>query len=148
MKRLAKILGFFFVVQIGLWVAGRLAESNVQQDTDPESEAFSLATYVNGKQYASRTRKLRSGTVVTMLGGTDIDLTEAELDPAGATLRLKTRFGGVKVLVPDTWRVAMTGEAKSGENDMKVADPATLPEDAPRLSVMADTQFGGVLITT
>ena len=147
MKRLIKILGFFFVVQIGLWVAGRLAESNAQQDTDPESEAFSLATYVNGKQYASRTRKLRSGTVVTILGGTDIDLTEAELDPAGATLRLKTRFGGVKVLVPDTWRVAMTGEARNGENDMKVADPATLPEDAPRLSVMADTQFGGVLIT-
>ncbi|MBT8241362.1 MAG: hypothetical protein HKN80_12770 [Acidimicrobiia bacterium] len=148
MKRLVKILGFLFVVQAGMWLAGRLAESRAQQDIDPESEAFSLATYVNGKQYASRTRKLRSGTAVTVLGGTDIDLTEAELDPAGATLRLKTRFGGVKVLVPDTWRVDMTpGDAVTGENDLRVADPATLPEDAPRLSVMADTQFGGVLIT-
>ena len=82
-----------------------------------------------------------------MFGGTDIDLTGAELNPAGATLLLKTRFGGVKVLVPDTWRVDMTGEARNGENDMKVADPDTLPEDAPRLSVMADTQFGGLLIT-
>ena len=147
MKRLVKILGLVFVVQIGMWVAGRLAEGNAQQDTDPESEAFSLATYVNGKQYASRTRKLRSGTAITMFGGTDIDLTGAELDPAGATLQLKTRFGGVKVLVPDTWRVDMTGDAKNGENDLQVADPTTLPEDAPRLSVMADTQFGGVLIT-
>ena len=147
MKRLVKILGIVFVVQVGMWVAGRLAESNARQDTDPESEAFSLATYVNGKQYASQTRKLRSGTAVTMFGGTDIDLTGAELDPAGATLQLKTRFGGVKVLVPGTWRVDMTGDAKYGENDMKVADPATLSEDAPRLSVMADTQFGGVLIT-
>jgi predicted membrane protein len=148
MKRLAKILGFVFVVEAGLWVAGRLAERNARQDTDPNSENFSLATYVNGKRYASTTRKLHGGSAITMFGGTDIDLTGAELDPAGAAVLLKTRFGGVKVLVPDTWRVDMTGEAKHGQNDMKVADPATLPEDAPRLSVIADTRFGGVLITT
>ena len=148
MKRLVRIVGFLFVVQIGMWVAGRFAESNALQDNDPASEDFALATYVNGKQYASQARKLHSGTAVTMFGGTDIDLTAAELDPAGATLRLKTRFGGVKVLVPDTWRVEVTGEAKNGENDVRVADHATLAEDAPRLSVMADTQFGGLLITT
>lgn len=148
MKRLGKILAFVFVIQIGMWLVGRIAESNAQQDVDPESENFSLATYVNGKQYASSTRKLHSGSAVTMFGGTDIDLTGAELDPAGATLRLKTRFGGVKVLVPETWKVDVTGETKNGETDVKVTDPATLPEDAPRLSVMADTQFAGVLITT
>ncbi len=147
MKRLIKIVGFVFAIQIGMWVAGRIAESNAQQDTEPESESFALATYVNGKQYASKSHKLHSGSAVTVFGGTDIDLTGAELNPAGATLLLKTRFGGVKVLVPDTWRVDMTGEARNGENDMKVADPDTLPEDAPRLSVMADTQFGGLLIT-
>ncbi|MDH3538523.1 MAG: LiaF-related protein [Acidimicrobiia bacterium] len=148
MKRLVKILGIVFAVQIGLWVAGRIAESNTRQDTDPESEDFALATYVNGKQYTSRTGKLHSGTATTIFGGTEIDLTGADPDPAGATLRLKTRFGGVKVVVPKTWRVEMTGKARSGENDMRVADPATLAEDAPRLSVLADTQFGGVLITT
>lgn len=148
MKRLLKIVAIGMLVQVGLWVVGRIAEQNALQDTDPASEDFALATYVNGKQYASQARKLHSGTSVTMFGGTDIDLTAAELDPAGATLRLKTRFGGVKVLVPDTWRVEVTGEAKSGENDVRVADPATLTEDAPRLSVMADTQFGGLLITT
>ncbi len=148
MKRLGKILAFVFAVQIGMWLVGRIAESKAQQDTDPESENFLLATYVNGRQYASRARKLHSGAAVTMFGGTDIDLTGAELDPAGATLRLKTRFGGVKVLVPETWKVDVTGETKNGETDVKVTDPATLPEDAPRLSVMADTQFAGVLITT
>jgi len=148
MKRLLKIVAIGMLVQVGLWVAGRIAEQNALQDTDPASEDFALATYVNGRQYASQARKLHSGTSVTMFGGTDIDLTAAELDPAGATLRLKTRFGGVKVLVPDTWRVEVTGEAKNGENDVRVADPATLAEDAPRLSVMADTQFGGLLITT
>ena len=148
MKRLFKILAVLFAMQVGMWVAGRIAESRVEQDTDPESEDFALAAYVNGKQYSSRSAKLHSGSAVTVFGGTDIDLTGAELDPAGATLRLRTRFGGVKVLVPDTWRVEVTGEAKNGENDVRVTDPDTLPEDAPRLSVMADTQFAGVLITT
>ena len=148
MKRLFKILVVIFALQIGMWVAGRVAESNIEQDTDPESEDFSLAAYVNGKQYSSTSAKLHSGSAVTVFGGTDIDLTGAELDPAGATLRLKTRFGGVKVLVPDTWRVEVIGEAKSGENEVRVADPDTLGEDAPRLSVMADTAYGGALITT
>jgi len=148
MKRLTKILGFIFAVQIGMWLAGRIAEGKAAQDSDPLSEDFALATYVNGKQYASGSRKLHSGSAVTVFGGTDIDLTGAEPDPGGATLLLKTRFGGVKVLVSDAWRVDMTGEAWNGENDIRVTDPATLPEDAPRLSVMADTRFGGVLITT
>ena len=148
MKRLFKILAVVFAVQVGMWIAARIAESKVEQDTDPESEDFVLAAYVNGKQYASRSAKLHSGSAVTVFGGTDIDLTGAELDPAGATLRLKTRFGGVKVLVPATWRVEVIGEARNGENEVRVADPATLTDDAPRLSVMADTAFGGLLITT
>lgn len=148
MKRLGKILAFIFVVQIGMWLVGRLAEQQAQQDTDPESEDFSLATFVGGKQYASNAGKLNSGAAVTMFGGTDIDLTSAELDPGGASLKLKTRFGGVKVLVPETWKVDLGGEAKNGENEIRVTDPDSLPEDAPRLSVVADTQFGGVLVTT
>lgn len=148
MKRLGKLLAIVFVIQVGLWVAGRVAERKTPQDTDPASEDFSLATYVGGKQFASRANKLHSGSVVTVAGGTDIDLTGAELDPAGAALRLKTRFGGVKVLVPDTWRVDVIGEARTGENEVRVADPQSLPENAPRLAVHADTQFGGVLITT
>lgn len=148
MKLIGKIVAFVFVVQIGMWLAGRLAENKAQQDTDPESENFSLATFVGGKQYASSAAKLNSGAAVTMFGGTDIDLTSAELDPGGASLKLKTRFGGVKVTVPENWKVDLGGEAKNGENEIRVTDPTTLPEDAPRLSVVADTQFGGVLVTT
>ena len=148
MKLIGKIIAFIFVVQIGMWLAGRLAEKQAQQDTDPESENFSLATYVGGKHYTNNADKLNSGAAVTMFGGTHIDLTSSELDPGGASLRLKTRFGGVRVQVPDSWKVDLGGEAKNGENEIRVTDPATLPEDAPRLSVVADTQFGGVLVTT
>ncbi len=111
-------------------------------------ENFSLANFVNGKQYVSHARKLHSGSAVTIFGETDIDLRGAELDPAGATMRLKTRFGGVKVLVPAGWRVDVGGVTRQGETDVRVTDPSTLPEDAPRLSLVADTRFAGVLITT
>ena len=148
MKRIGKILALVFVVQLGMWLVGRVAERNTPQDTDPHSENFSLAAFAGGKKFASRARKLLSGSAVTVFGGTEIDLTEAELDPSGATLLVKTRFGGVKVLVPDTWRVDVVGEARNGQNEVRAADPATLPEDAPRLSIQADTKFGGLLITT
>jgi predicted membrane protein len=147
-KRLGRIISAIVVVQIGMWVAARVAQRLSAQDTDPTSEDFALVTYVGGKAYSNRAANLRSGSAVTMLGGSSINLTGAGLDPGGATLLLKTRFGGVKVRVPGDWHVDMMGEASTGDNSLNVTDPSTLPEDAPRLSVVADTKFGGVLVTT
>lgn len=148
MKGIGRLLAAVAAVQLGLWVTGRILELRTPQDEDPRSENFELASFVGGKAYRNGSPTLRSGSAVTVFGGTSIDLTGADLDPAGATLVLKTRFGGVKVVVPDGWRVELMGETSSGENTLSVTDPAMLPEDAPRLSVVADTKFGGVLVTT
>ncbi len=148
MKRLGKVIANVALVLFGLWVGARVLEKRSTQDTDPESENFTLVTYFGGKAYSSRASKLRSGSAITMLGGMDINLTGAQLNPGGATLLLKTRLGGLKVTVPADWRVEMMGETTTGENTLDVTDPATLPEDAPRLSVIADTKYGGLLVTT
>ena len=148
MKRLRSFVTALSLMLLGLWVAARITEKMSIQDTDPESETFTLVTYFGGKAYASRATGLRSGSAVTMLGGMDIDLTGAQLNPGGATLLLKTRLGGLKVTVPPDWRVEMMGETATGENALDVPDPATLPDDAPRLSVIADTKYGGLLVTT
>jgi hypothetical protein len=43
MKRLVKILAVVFAIQVGMWAAGRIAESHVEQDADPGSKDFALA---------------------------------------------------------------------------------------------------------
>ena len=144
MKRLGKLIAVVVLV----WVAARILEELSTQDTDPRSESFALVTYFGGKEYSSRATELRSGSAITMLGGAAIDLTGAQLAQGGTTLLLKTRRGGVKVPVPADWRIEMMGETNTGENTLDVTEPATLPEDAPRLSVIADTKYGGLLVTT
>lgn len=148
MKRLGKLIAAIAVFQIGMWIVGRIVEMRTPQDSDPDSSDFELLSMVGGKAYRSECGRLRSGSAITMFGGMSIDLTGATLDPGGATLVLKTRCGGQRVVVPADWRVDMMGDAAKGENTLAVTDPATLPEDAPRLSVVADTRFGGVLVTT
>ena len=144
MKLLRKLVAIVVVALI----AAKIIEKVSTQDTDPESNTFTLVTYFGGKKFSSRATGLKSGSAVTTLGGMDIDLTGARLTPGGATLLAKTRLGGVKVTVPADWHVEMMGETTTGENTLDVTDPATLPEDAPRLSVIADTKYGGLLITT
>ena len=144
MKRLGKVMAIALLV----WVVARIIERLSTQDADSDSESFSLVNYFSGKEFSSRATELKSGSAITMFGGTAIDLTDAQLTSGGATLLLKTRLGGVKVTVPAGWRVEMMGETTTGENTLDVSDPATLPEDAPRLSVIADTKYGGLLVTT
>ncbi|MBT8203296.1 MAG: hypothetical protein KJO87_08330 [Acidimicrobiia bacterium] len=148
MRTLRRIAFALAVVQLAVWAAGRLAERSAPQDTDPSTDEFSLAAYTTGRAYTNRSTHLRTGSAVAVLGGITIDLTGAELDPAGATLVLKTRFGGARVQVPPGWRVEMMGRSEMGGNDLRVTDPSSLPEDAPRLSIVADTRWGGVLVTT
>ena len=148
MRTLRRVAVALLAVQFIVWVAGRLAQRSAPQDTDPSTDEFSLAAYTTGRAYANRSPHLRAGSAVAVLGGITIDLTGAELDPAGATLLLKTRLGGARVQVRPDWRVNLMGRSELGGTDLRVTDPSTLPEDAPRLSIIADTRWGGVLVTT
>jgi hypothetical protein len=86
--------------------------------------------------------------VSVVLGGVDLDLREATLDPSGADLDLSATLGGVNVTVPSEWRVVVEDRATLGGVEALVTDPGELPEDAPLLRVEAAARLGGVAIMT
>jgi predicted membrane protein len=151
MKRLIRILGRVFLVlltlQIVVFIVARIAERRLPRTGDEESEEFDRAAIMNGVQFDSRASAFRRGSVTAVLGGAQIDLREATLDPEGARLELRTTLGGVQVIVPPTWRVELVGDPIKGEHDLDLPDQDDLPEDAPRLVVVADTKYGGVQVT-
>ncbi|NIR37907.1 MAG: hypothetical protein GWN73_19375, partial [Actinobacteria bacterium] len=55
-------------------------------------------------------------------------------------------MGGIRLIVPDDWRVDIEVDSKGGDATIQTRDPATAPEGAPRLFVDAYTRMGGILI--
>lgn len=128
------------------WLAG-LALANKLTQGDEDSDDFQLASIMGGKEFHSHAQHLRSGTVITSLGGIELDLREATLDPSGANLELRTTMGGVEVRVPQYWVVEVDQDALGGELQVDVTSAEDLPEDAPQLHIHAVTRIGGGLVT-
>lgn len=147
MRKLVRAAMFLMAVQAAAALVGQVMSRKLTRG-DESSNEFQVAAFFGGKSFVSHAAGLRSGSVITSMGGVEIDLRKATLDSAGADLELKTTMGGVQVLVPDHWAVDLSSETVAGECRARVTAIEELPEDAPRLHVYAATRMGGVLVTT
>lgn len=140
---LRKLFTFAFFGSLA-YGAGVMARQLFLGMGDETTGEFELVTIMEGKQFAGRSDRLWSGKVTTVMGGVELDLRDAVLDPQGADLAVFTVMGGVAVQVPDTWIVETTGNAIFGGHRTRVANRSGLPDDAPVLHVHARTFFGGL----
>ena len=145
MRSLVKAGVGLVVVLVGL---GAVAQMVARRKTvgDETADEFEIAAYVGGVQRTCRAASLRHGSVSVVCGGVDLDLREAVLDRAGATLALSATWGGVNVTVPPAWKVLVEHRAALGGVDARVTPPEELPDDAPVLRVEATARLGGVAI--
>jgi hypothetical protein len=116
------------------------------QPVDPAADEVDLVANFSPLEFHSESGAFRGGTVTTMFGGGELDLRDAKLDPAGATLRVNALFGGGNLVVPDTWNVEtrVIGIGGVGDGRPKV-ERAT---DAPTLHLEGTAIFGGWGITS
>lgn len=78
------------------------------------SDEIELSTILGGRELRSRSQAFRGGSVLTIAGGTQLDLRSAKLAPEGATLNVNTYMGGARILVPKPWKVEVRGRAFMG----------------------------------
>lgn len=140
------------VVKVVVLLAGLAALSQVLSRRrtfgDETSDEFGIAAYIGGVERTCTASSLRRGSVSAVLGGVDLDLRGATLDPAGADLDLSATLGGVNVTVPSEWRVIVEDRAMLGGVEALVTDPEELPDTTPLLRVEASARLGGVAIVT
>ena len=70
-----------------------------------------------------RWRIAKRCSVINVMGGADLDLTEAIVDDTEIEIRVFSLMGGSDILVPDGVIVELTGFALMGGNDLKLEDP-------------------------
>lgn len=147
MKRLFRTLLRLLLFSVAMSAIGLAVGRMVKGDTTEDDDDFRLLAFWNGWQWRSRATSLTSGKAMAVLGGVDLDLTGATLGAAGATLSLTAAMGGIRVLVPGSWRVDVERSIAGGAVEVSLDGQDELPDDAPRLSIDAMTRAGGILIT-
>lgn len=126
-------------------VAAAIAKRRIVVVDDPDIDEITLATIFDGEEVENRSPEFRGGTAICWYGGQKLDLRGATLAPEGATLRVRCLFGGLQVLVPETWRVKVRVVPILGG----VEDHSSGPYgEGPLLSIEAVVAFGGVSIET
>jgi predicted membrane protein len=134
-------------IQIVAALAGLLI-SNKMKRGDESSDDFQVAAVLGGRKFQSKATNLRSGSVIATMGGVDLDLRDATLDPDGATLDLRATMGGAQITVPPDWAVDVEVEGVAGGFDVDVTPTEELPEDAPKLHIHAVACMGGGKVTS
>ncbi len=138
------LLGWFlFVFGAAIYAATRRRAAT---PPDPAADEVDLVANFGPLEFRSESAAFRGGKVTTWFGGGVLDLRDATLDPAGATIHTSTLFGGGNLIVPETWNVEthMVGIGGVGDGRPKVERPA----EAPTLRLEGMAIFGGWGITS
>jgi predicted membrane protein len=103
---------------------------------------FDLTTVFGGNKRRVFSKKFKGGSTTCVFGGTDIDLSQADIEGT-AVIDVVQLFGGVKIIIPSNWELKSEVTAILGGVDDKrptLNNPAT----GKRLVLTGFVMFGGV----
>jgi hypothetical protein len=101
-----------------------------------------LISVMSGHERKGRWRVGASVSVVNVMGGTDLDLNDAELSSQETQIRIVSVMGGGEMRVPDGVDVQVSEFAFMGGNDVKLGDQVP-PPGAPVIHVRLVSIMGG-----
>lgn len=146
MRKIVKAAVKFFVISAVLKIVGSAVSRAYEGERTASDDDFKLMALMDGRQLVSEATSLRTGTAFAAMGGIDLDLTAATLDSGGAHIALRAYMGGIRLVVPKEWKVYLEEDSGVGGIEIRTPDPATLSDDAPRLTIETITRPGGILI--
>ena len=143
---IALFFGLTFLTALISAIAAAVLKERLLSQGEPEDDYVALVTIYTGRDFKSTAKAFRGGTALTWYGGGSVDLRGATLDPAGAHLTLRAIFGGLRLVVPETWKIENRMTAIfGGVGDVRDADAAV---DGPTLVLDGFALFGGVGIVS
>jgi predicted membrane protein len=144
-------LGLWFLVRgyerrkIG--AGGGLGEGFPMSSTGPANVLDEHAVF-GGIQRRVDSQEFEGGQITAIFGGVHLDLRGAGTKKDEIAIEMNAIFGGVELLVPDTWDVTVRGEAIFGGFEDKTMRRREPPAGKrPHLIITGSAVFGGVTVT-
>ena len=126
------------LIGIGAWILwGRGGEPSTSGDG-----TVGVISILTGQDAVVSREPFRGGDATVILGGASIDLSEATLED-DVTITATVLLGGLNILVPEGWKIAITGTPFLGGWD-NTTRRDVVPADAPRLEIRALVILGGL----
>jgi predicted membrane protein len=93
------------------------------------------------------TGSFQGGTIVSVLGGVEVDLRRSQISTPErtATLEIRAVFAGTKIRVPETWNVNVVGASIFGSYEDKTIPPNT-GSHSPTLVITGYSVFASIEI--
>lgn len=115
-----------------------VAKFMLKSNAGAETQEIDLVTVFGGENLVSSADPFYGGKILTMCGGTVLDLRKVTPAPTGIYLDVLLWMGGVDLVVPLGWRVDFTGKVLFGGFDD--ATQTTADPDAPMVRI------GGIIL--
>lgn len=147
--RLSQVFWPALLIGVGLVIISRRGmhnKYNVRTDADGtmRTDYVDDISILGGGMKRFSSQNFKGGTLTAIFGGSEIDLTAAEIAPEGSVLDVFTMFGGTKLIVPGHWQVKSDVISLfGGFNDKRHVKPEVAVEDKLVL-IKGFVMFGGV----
>jgi hypothetical protein len=109
---------------------------------------FNGVAILGGFKRRITSKKFKGGSVLSVMGGFQIDLRQADMEGDSATIEAMSFMGGGEIKVPDEWLVSMEGISLFGafvdETDQQ--PPSVSGTQQKRLIMKGASLFGGIVV--
>ena len=141
MKRLIKPLLFLAAVQVVNTVLGIVLKSRFLSQQLGEGEINAVGVSGRAEEKVTST-DFRGGYLRAVMGGVELNLTEATIEHPPATIEMTVAMGGAKISVPKGWKVRVDTGTIAGGVHGALGDE----EEPPDLVLTGKVVMGGVAI--
>ena len=113
--------------------------------TDGSDEVLDMVSIFGGNKRNVITKNFRGGEAVSVFGGTELVLTQADFTGT-ATLELTQVFGGAKLIIPANWKIQSEVVSIFGALDDKRPQSPDGADSTKVLKLIGTSIFGGIEI--
>lgn len=134
------IIGFFIMFKS----FGTRKKSEILRKKEGDMDIIDEHNVFGGGMQFVTSKNFKGGKIISIFGGSKVDLSQAELAEGTNNLEIVNIFGGTELLIPHTWKVKTdVTTIFGGFNDKKIRFSSIEIDDNKELIIKGVMIFGG-----
>ena len=132
----------FILLAVGFSILRQAMSGTKSSDT--ESDFLNLTFILGGGDHKFNSKSLKGGKITAIMGGGKIDLREADITEDEIFFEIFAFWGGVELIVPQSWQVNMKALPILGGVENKTSPDPNGASTVKRMTIRGTTIMGGM----
>lgn len=137
------IVGVVMIINHGKF-RGHRRYNRTSADSNDTNDFLNEIAFFGGGDKIITSQNFQGGSLTTIFGGSDLNLTHAKLATGVNEINVFTMFGGWGLIVPSEWNVKIeVFSVFGGVTDKRIMRPDTVRDNTRTLVIKGFVMFGG-----